>query len=228
MPTESFSDFFKDPATWKVIASGQAEGLLTAVEGPDGKPALRLDYDFHGGGGFVVARKEVRFELPTTFDLRFSLRGEGLKNNFEFKIADPGGSNAWRFLKEHAELPADWTEVRIRERDLPFAWGPAGGGAPKSVGAVELVVAAGPGGRAVCVFPICCWTIRLFIRLRLSARRATGRTIRRNRFSRRIRPSGWRADESDAAPRWSVDFGRLVRFGGLVIHWPSPMPAAGL
>ena len=127
-------------------------GILTAVEGPDGKPALRLDYDFHGGGGFVVARKEV----PVRTARRLSISGSpcvarGCRTISSSKSPIRAVSNAWRFLKEDAALPADWTEVRIRERDLPFAWGPAGGGAPKSVGAVELVIAAGPGGKgSVC------------------------------------------------------------------------------
>ncbi len=224
MPTQSFINFFKDPTEWKVFASGQAEGILTAIEGPDGKPALRLDYDFQGGGGFVVARKEGRFELPTTFDLRFSLRGEGLQNNFEFKIADPGGSNAWRFLQEDTSLPADWTEVLIRERDLPFAWGPAGGGAPKSVGAVELVIAAGPGGDG----SVCFSDLMLDDQTLYSPHAVSASSHRPNNPPESVfeadSPSGWRADETDAAPWWSVDFGRLVRFGGLVIKWPSPVP----
>lgn len=227
MPTESFSNFFQDPTAWKVIASGQAEGILTAVEGPDGKPALQLDYDFHGSGGFVVARKEVRFELPTTFDLEFALRGEGLPNNIEFKIADPGGSNAWRFLKEDAILPADWTQVRIRERDLPFAWGPAGGGPPKSVGAVELVVAAGPGGKG----KVCFSDLMLDDRTLYSPASVSASSHRPNNPPESVfeadSPSGWQAEEDDTAPWWSVDFGRLVRFGGLVIQWPSPMPPRG-
>ena len=75
MSSPSFADFFTDPASWLVVASGQAEGLLTRAEGPDGRPALRLDYDFHGGGGFVVARKEIQLALPETFKLGFLLHG---------------------------------------------------------------------------------------------------------------------------------------------------------
>ncbi|NQX01922.1 hypothetical protein HQ447_14795, partial [bacterium] len=48
MSAETFADFFTDPDSWLIVASGQAEGHLTRAEGPDGKPALRLDYDFHG------------------------------------------------------------------------------------------------------------------------------------------------------------------------------------
>ena len=82
-----------------------SEGHLHYAEGPDGKIALRLDYDFHGGGGFIAARKKILFKLPLTFDLRFSLRGEGPPNNFEFKVIDPGGADTWRHLREDIQLP---------------------------------------------------------------------------------------------------------------------------
>ena len=116
MSSSTLADFFADPASWLVVASGQAEGRLTLAEGPDGKPALRLDYDFHGGGGFVVARKEIQLALPETFQLGFSLHGEGPTNHFEFKVADPGGSNAWR-----CQLP-DAASRRVSQP--PCRWWP--------------------------------------------------------------------------------------------------------
>ncbi|MGL5018325.1 MAG: discoidin domain-containing protein, partial [Luteolibacter sp.] len=224
MAHPSLSDFFADPAAWKVIASGQAEGRLTAVAGPDGKPALRLDYDFHGGGGFVVIRRQVRLDLPETFEFRFSICGAGPHNHFEFKIADPEDANAWRFLKEQLELPAAWQDVHIRERDLPFAWGPAGGGGPKAVGAVELVVAAGPGGKGSVSFSDLTLEDQS-----LSTPAAVSASSHRPDHPpasvfKSDATSGWQAEAGDPSPWWSVDFGRCVRFGGLVIRWPSPMP----
>jgi hypothetical protein len=224
MPAEPLSDFFKDPAAWKVIASGQAEGRLTAVAGPAGKPALRLDYDFRGGGGFVVIRRQVRLDLPETFEFRFSIRGAGPENHFEFKIADPEDANAWRYLKENVGLPAAWQEVHIRERDLPFAWGPAGGGGPKAVGAVELVVAAGPGGKGSVSFS----DLTLDDQTLSTPAAVSASSHRPDQMPESVfksdSPGGWQAEAGDPSPWWSVDFGRCVRFGGLVIRWPSPMP----
>jgi F5/8 type C domain len=37
-------------------------------------------------------------------------------------------------------------------------------------------------------------------------------------------PSGWRAADEDADPWWSVDFGKPLRFGGLILHWPDGLP----
>src|SRR6478609_3787729 len=146
MPADPFADFFAYPDSWKVYASGLSEGRLSQEDGEDGKPALRLDYDFHEGGGFIAARKEIQFKLPEIFEILFRLRGEGLSNHFEFKVIDPGGADTWRYLLENFQLPAKWSDGRIRERDLPFAWGPAGGGAPSLIGSIEFVIVAGEGG----------------------------------------------------------------------------------
>ncbi|NJM37893.1 MAG: hypothetical protein HC845_08590 [Akkermansiaceae bacterium] len=153
MLSDPLANLFDDPTSWIIVASGQAQGKLRRIDGPDGKPALQLDYDFHGGGGFVVAKKEIQISLPDTFEIQFHLQGSGPNNHFEFKIADPRGTNAWRYLRENFQLPGEWAACQIRERDLPFAWGPAGGGAPTAIGAIELVIAAGPGGSGrICFF----------------------------------------------------------------------------
>jgi F5/8 type C domain len=223
MPAESLSDFFKDPTAWKVIASGQAEGRLVAVAGPDGKPAMRLDYDFHGGGGFVVIRRQVRLDLPETFEFHFSICGAGPKNHFEFKIADPEDANAWRFLKEQLDLPSDWQKLCIRERDLPFAWGPAGGGGPNVVGAVELVVAAGPGGKGSMSFSdLILEDQSLSAPAAVSASSHHTDHLPESVFTVDA-SGGWQAAPGDSTPWWLVDFGRSIRFGGLVIQWPSPI-----
>ena len=41
----------------------------------------------------------------------------------------------------------DWETVTLAKRDIPFAWGPAGGGEITRVAAIELSVTAGSGGR---------------------------------------------------------------------------------
>lgn len=224
MSNSLLSDIFNDPAGWQVIASGLAEGNVTAATGPDGRPALRLDYDFQGGGGFVVARKEIQFALPKTFEILFQLRGDGPPNNFEFKIADPAGTNAWRHLRQNFKLPHGWKECRINERDLPFAWGPAGGGAPSFVGAIEVVIAAGPGGAGtVCFSDFSLNDQTLYFPKKITASSSLPNQPAAAVFEASS-PSGWQADEGDEAPRWAVDFGRLVRFGGLLLDWPPQMP----
>jgi hypothetical protein len=222
MKDSVFLSLFDDPGAWRVFASGQAEGHLSAITTQAGDRGLRLDFDFHGGGGFVVMKKELRFRMPETFEAGFDLRGAGPRNHFEFKVADPTGTNVWRHLQQEFELPAEWTPCRFNERDLPFAWGPAGGGAPDEVGAVEIVIAAGPGGKG-------------YIELALPV--LDDQTLRKPAAVRAssMRPGfppesvfggdGWKAADDDASPVWEADFGRMLRFGGMVIGWPDNLPA---
>lgn len=225
MSLSSFSGLFDQPDAWRVFASGQARGTLSAIDGPEGRPGIALDYDFHGGGGFVVIRRELPFAMPDTFEIGFLLRGYGPRNHFEFKVASPGGANVWRHLCQDFDLPDSWTPHLFNERGLPFAWGPAGGGAPSEVEAVEIVIAAGPGGNG---------------RLELSAaflddqRLLKPASVTASGYLTGYAPelamdagatSGWRADPGEPSPWWQVDFGRKQRFGGIVIRWPDDLPA---
>ena len=65
-------DDFVDLSGWQAIASGLAELRISPDEGPHGK-AMRLDFDFKGGGGFVVARKRVSMTLPESYAFSFGL-----------------------------------------------------------------------------------------------------------------------------------------------------------
>ena len=215
------ADLFADPANWLVAASGQAEGHLSTTRGPAGQAGLRLEYDFHGGSGFVVIRKELRLALPETFTFKFTLRGEGPHNHFEFKVADRDGANVWRHLQPDYPWPTDWTPMQVRERDLPFAWGPAGGGAATEVGAIEFAVVAGPGGHG---------TLELtdFSLHDESFRRAANVAASSSEAGQAapavFSGGGWRAAKHDPHPWWSVDFGRAQRFGGVSIDWPENLP----
>ena len=58
-------DDFEDLSGWVPVKSGLARLEISGDAGPTGK-AMRLDFDFGGGGGFVVARKKVAVRLPET------------------------------------------------------------------------------------------------------------------------------------------------------------------
>lgn len=225
MTAQPFHGLFDHPDAWSVFASGQARGTVTAITLENGDPGIRLEYDFHGGGGFVVIRREIVLDMPDTFEIGFMIRGEGPKNHFEFKVASSGGANVWRHLCQDFEWPAEWTTHRFQERALPFAWGPAGGGAPSAIEAVEIVVAAGPGGKG-------CLELgsAFLLDQRLKTPRAVGASssLTNNPPAAVMDPnadSGWRADPTDGAPWWAVDFGHDQRFGGIVIHWPENLPS---
>jgi len=77
--TDILLDGFDDVSSWLPVASGLARLEIAGDAGPRGK-AMRLDFDFHGGSGFVVARKPFAIALPETFALCFDVRGVGPRN----------------------------------------------------------------------------------------------------------------------------------------------------
>lgn len=220
----AFSFLFDEVARWQVFASGQAEGCLSRAEGPAGEPGLCLDYDFHGGGGFVAVRRELACRLPETFEVGFLLSGDGEANDLEFKVVSPGGANVWRRVFDAPPPSAAWREIRVTERDLAFAWGPAGGGAPSEIGAVEFVVVAGPGGRG---------SLRLAGASFEDQSLRAPASVRASSFQPGCPPDAlfcassetvWRACADDGHPWVEADLGRAQRFGGLVLRWPEHLP----
>ena len=89
-------DDFTDISGWTPVASGQAQLDIFPDRGPRGG-ALRLDFDFKGGGGFVVASKRFSFPLPEAYAFTFDVHGVAPANKLEFKLVDPSGHNVWRY-----------------------------------------------------------------------------------------------------------------------------------
>lgn len=145
MKTEVLDDF-TDPVVWMPVASGQATLALAADAGSHANAALRLDFDFKGGG-FAVARRELVRRLPTTFTLSLGIRGEAPPNKLEVKLVDTSGHNVWWYRRDVFDFPKQWGRLTIPSRELEFAWGPAGGGTIKHLGAIEIAIVAVTGGR---------------------------------------------------------------------------------
>ena len=70
---ESLDDF-ESVAGWSAQASPGASLEIAQDTGRAGN-AMRLDFDFHGGGGFVIARKAFPMTLPGHFAFTFDVRG---------------------------------------------------------------------------------------------------------------------------------------------------------
>ncbi|HUP63426.1 MAG TPA: hypothetical protein VNA69_23770 [Thermoanaerobaculia bacterium] len=61
-----------------------SDGVTMSIYGDDG--AIRVDFDFHGHGGYAIARKSVDLDLPPNYQFVFELRGETAPQNLEFQI----------------------------------------------------------------------------------------------------------------------------------------------
>lgn len=178
---------------WRPVAS---DGVSLRIV-PDGG-AMRLDVDFHGGGGYVIARREVTIDLPENYEFAFRVRGDLPPNNLELKLIDSTGDNVWWMNRHNFEFPREWTLLRTKKRHIEFAWGPSRGGVLRHVAAIEIAISAGTGGKGSV------W-IDDFRLTQLDPEseappvpvtRAAERTI-------------------------ELDFGRRAEFGGLVVDWES-------
>src|ERR1700676_273978 len=101
---------------WQPTASGNAVLALSA-RWMGRIPALQMDFDFKGAGGFVVARRVLRRPMPKEYAVRFLLRGRGAINNLELKLVDASGKNVWRHVKKDLKLPARWKRMRVESRE---------------------------------------------------------------------------------------------------------------
>ncbi len=135
-------DDFATLAGWTAAPSDGVRLDLAQDQG-----ALRLDFDFNGGAGYAVARRPLPLDLPANWEISFRLRADAPVNNLEFKLIDPTGQNVWWMNRRGFEFPRDWRTLKIKKRQLEFAWGPAGGGEMKQVAALEIAITAGTGGK---------------------------------------------------------------------------------
>src|SRR3989442_5060523 len=115
-------DDFTGLSGWSPVASGQAQLDISPDRGPRGG-ALRLDFDFKGSGGFVVASKRFSFPLPEAYAFTFDVHGVAPANKLEFKLVDPSGHNVWRYHEDGFDLPAEWRSLPDPRRPIAFARG---------------------------------------------------------------------------------------------------------
>jgi hypothetical protein len=85
---EVLLDDFERLTGWTRFTSGLAKLNLSLDHGTKRK-AMRLDFDFCGGGGSVVARKAFPIEIPEDYSFGFHIRGVALPTLLSSKILFP-------------------------------------------------------------------------------------------------------------------------------------------
>lgn len=213
-----------DPACeWQAVVSGNAELRLTQAAA--GRvPALRLDFDFKQGGGFVVARRALRRDMPEEYAVRFRLRGSGPVNHLELKLVDATGQNVWRHVQRDLRPPVRWKQMQVRSRDIDFAWGPSSGGRLRELGSMEFAIVAGEGGKGTL------WIAGIEIvdcgptqAPELSASSALPDFAP----AAALGSSGWKPRPEDPLPWIVIDSKQLRTIGGIIIDWLEQAPAKG-
>ena len=214
-------DPFDSVSQWKAIPS---DGVSLAISrDPNGfrGSAMRLDVDFHGGGGYAVAHRALDLDLPPNYELSFRVRGEIPPENLEFKLIDPTGDDVWWLDRRDYAFPTKWTLYTIKRRQISFAWGPKGGGELKHAAALELAITAGSGGKGSVWIDELTLTPRDTIPTHPPAPVATASSAS-NTAMRAIdgdSTTQWRSSASTAT--LTLDLRAEREYGGLAIDWDS-------
>jgi hypothetical protein len=219
-PQATVVDDFEDVSAW---SAHPADGVALAVRAGAGARggALRLDFDFHGGGGYAVVRRAVALDLAENYAFSFRIRGEAPPNHLEFKLVDTSGDNVWWHVERDVQFARAWRTITIPKRKIQFAWGPAGGGEIRHAAALEFAITAGSGGRGSV------WIDALELRA-LPSTEAPPPPLRAQASS--AAADAMRAVDADTATAWSpapadrrpwiaVDLGAAREFSGVVLHW---------
>src|SRR6266550_4011165 len=140
-------DSFDSVTQWTTTP---AEGVEISVHpDPNGAHggAMRVDFDFHGHGGYAVIHRPLMMTLPPNYEFSFAIKGDAPTNTLEFKLIDSTGENVWWSNNPNFRFPKDWTTVTRKKRQISFAWGPTNDRELKRIAAIEIAITAGSGGK---------------------------------------------------------------------------------
>jgi len=139
-------DEFEDKDGWTFIRSDGVSLDLSVEKGFSGN-AIRIDYDFKMGTGYGGIQKHFPIDLPENYEFSFYVKASSPSNNFEIKFIDSTGNNVWWVNNRNYDFPEEWTRIRIKKRDIRFAWGPATDQNLKRIDRIEFTVASYVGGK---------------------------------------------------------------------------------
>jgi len=222
-------DDFESTSGWKATPSDGVSLELHEDQGVNGK-SMRLDFDFHGHGGYAVIHKDIKVAVPKNYEFTFSIRGPAPVNTLEFKLIDPTGDNVWWSNQPGYVFPASWKKVTRKKRHISFAWGPAGGGDLRNVAAIEFAITAGSGGKgSVWLDDLRLTPLEPDAPYTLTPK-ATGLGTPGHAPSMAIDGStktSWIPPLTTEYHSLGIDFLKRREFGGLILDWDSSGRPAG-
>jgi hypothetical protein len=217
-------DGFEDLTLWQVGASDGVRASVHAVEGVEGQ-AICLDFDFAGVAGYASVRRALAIDFPPNYEFSFYLRGDAPVNNLEFKLSDASGDNVWWVSRRDFAFPRQWQQVKIKQRQIEFAWGPTPDRALKRSAAIELVIKAGSGGGRGSV----CFDQLSFRELPPPTASQPSSVLHASSAQPGAEAvyaldgalsTAWKSDPATGAEQiLTIDFQKPREFGGLVLHW---------
>lgn len=111
-------------------------------------PALALRFDFQRHAGYAVAERALSWDPPENFEIDVDLGGAMPANNLEIKFIDASGDNVWWYRRADFSVQGPAQQLRIRRREIEFAWGPTADRRLPRIERLQVVVSAGRAGGA--------------------------------------------------------------------------------
>ncbi len=139
-------DDFESLKDWKVYKSDGVETNISLAEGHISK-AIKFDYNFTKGTGYGGIQKLIPIELPENYQFTFYMKAESPANNLEFKLLDSTGQNVWWMINRNYKFPSEWTKIKIKKRNISFAWGPSENKELKRIDRLEFTISSYVGGK---------------------------------------------------------------------------------
>lgn len=223
-------DDFDDIAQWSVQASDGVIASLHAAPGMQTGQALLLDFDFAKTAGYAAARRALPVELPDDYEISFWMRGEAGQNNLEIKFVDASGDNVWWYHRPNYKFSGDWQNVRIKRRQIEFAWGPTNDRTLRRFASLELVISAGAQGGAGRL-----WFDRFALKT-VERQTTTEKPTVDATSARKGHPAldafdghagtNWRGVRTPGKPQTlTLDLKQVREFGGIEIDWVGGLHA---
>lgn len=224
-------DTFDSTNGWGTFPAEGVALTLRESAGASGN-AMTLDFDFQGKAGYAIARKAFAIGTPSgNWAFSFKTRGSMKPNTLEFKLLDKSGDNVWWYTIPEFQPGSEWQTVAIRQRQVSFAWGPIGGGPPRDIANIEIVVTAGQGGAGtLTIDDLVFQSLPADVAATNIARVSASGTAAGSdaRFATdRDSSTVWRAALA-ASPSLTLDLGGVRTYGGLVIAWSGDERAASV
>lgn len=238
IPQPRVLDNFDAIAGWGTFPSDGVGLRLSSAKGATGN-AMQMAFDFRGKAGYAIARKAFAVGTPDgNWAFSFKARGQMRANTLEFKLLDKSGDNVWWYTIRDFRPTAAFQTIAIRQRQVSFAWGPIGGGPPRDIAAIEIVVTAGNGGSGTLVIDDLSLTaLPVDVPVTAIATTAATSTAQESRAEFATDSDSntvWRANILGngakpsplaltgglvAPPSLTLDLGGIRTYGGMVIHW---------
>ncbi|MDP4115882.1 MAG: hypothetical protein Q8903_07100, partial [Bacteroidota bacterium] len=208
---------FNDSTSWKINASDGVIIQKTFLNN-NKESLVKLNYSFEKGSGYGGIQKQFSIDLPDNYEISFYIKAKSVNNTLEFKLIDSAGDNVWWVNKKNFEFPSEWQKIIIKKRNISFAWGPIGGGMPKHISKIEIMITASTGGKGEVYFKDLCITEIPIADTDLSNPSLKQSPNSKLEFSGKLNRLKWEGKSNSSL---LFSFNNTKDIGGLVLCWDS-------